>query len=241
MGKESLDLSDRAKNRALLREKLMFDYISILALFLVGIAFRGLNSWYKMCFTWDIDIKCYISWKTWDVDMWRDSHGIPMGFLAFRSLLKNPSPRFWWQAVERPRPREPKHRGLYPKGGVFPKTDGRFVTVVTVETGGFNLPKIPEIPLTLPGSTNRRLEWLDSEDLYFLLNMGKNSSNSMLDAIFPITSSVPVEKAGLFERFHDPIDWRISHPFRSHQQESKTKTRTWHSMTHPGWLKTGSL
>ena len=89
-----------------------------------------------------------------------------------------------------------------------------------------NFPKIPEIPLTLPGSTNRGLEWLDSEDLYFLLNMGKNSSNSMLDAIFPITSLVPVEKAGLFERFHDPIDWRISHPFRSHEQESKTKTRT---------------
>ena len=76
-----------------------------------------------------------------------------------------------------------------------------------METGGFNLPKIPEIPLTLRDQlTNRRLEWLDSEDLYFLLNMGKNSSNSMLDVQFsPITSLVPVEKAGPFERFHYPI------------------------------------
>ena len=148
--------------------------------------------------------------------MWRDSHGISMGFSALRSILKNPSPRFWWQAVERPRPKEPKHRGLYPKGGVVPEIGS------TVRHGGHggnregNLPKIPEIPLALRDQlTNRRLEWLDSEWRFvFSIEHGEKFQQQYVRCtIFPITSLVPVEKAGIFERFHDPIGWRISLTF----------------------------
>ena len=128
-----------------------------------------------------------------------DSHGVP---------------RISWQAVERPRPKEPKHRGLYPKGGVVPEIGS------TVRHGGHG--GISNSTYT-SGSTNKWQAgmagpWMKM--MYFLLNMGKKFQQTYVRCtIFPRTSLVPVEKAGIFERFHDPIGWRISH-------QSKTKTRT---------------